>query len=130
MSDPDRPITESELQPLLKALSQFLDGSAPAFQALFDQTRANTVVCTLLLREMTQAGLVDADALKREALTVAESLQPSGSGRGVAKVIASIFGGELAEVPPQVVLRVIQGGLTLNFGDQKSATGDEFAETK
>lgn len=111
MSDPDRSITEGELKPLLEALSRFFEGSGPAFQGLFHQARANSLVCALLLREMTKAGLINPEALKQEALATAEKLEPPGSGSGVAKVITSLFGGEPAEIPPQVVLRVIQGGL-------------------
>lgn len=111
MSDLDRPITEGELKPLFEALGRFLEGSQPAFQALFDQARANSIVCALLLREMTRAGLIDPEALKREALATADKLGPPGSGDQVAKVITSLFGGEPAQIPPQVVLRVIQGGL-------------------
>ncbi|MEG9524477.1 MAG: hypothetical protein MIL41_01690 [Hyphomicrobiales bacterium] len=119
MSDPDRPITEGEMQPLVEALSQFLQGSQPAFQALFDQGRANSIVCALLLREMTKAGLIDPAALKQEALATAGKLEPPGSGDRVAKVITSLFGGEPMQIPPQVVLRVIQGGL------DRASRGDE-----
>ncbi|GJE53479.1 hypothetical protein GOFOIKOB_6558 [Methylobacterium tardum] len=111
MSDPDRPITEGELEPLLKALSRFIEGSGPAFQALFHQARANSLVCALLLREMTKAGLIEPEALKQEALATAEKLEPPGSAAEVARLITGLFGGAPVEIPPQVVLRVIQGGL-------------------
>ncbi|MFC6742051.1 hypothetical protein [Methylobacterium tardum] len=111
MSDPDRPITEGELEPLLKALSRFFEGSGPAFEALFDQARANSIVCAFLLREMTKAGLIEPETLKQEALAATGTLEPPGSGAEVAKLITSLFGGEPAEISPQVVLRVIQGGL-------------------
>ena len=119
MSDPDRPITGAELKPLLAALAQFFEGSGPAFQALFHQARANTLVCALLVRELTKAGLIEPEALKKEALAAAETLEPPGSGAGVVNVITGIFGGKAPEIPPQVVLRVIQGGL-----DRARAPGD------
>ena len=122
MSDPDRPITEGELAPLLEALSRFFEGSGPAFQALFHQARANSLVCAFLVREMSKAGLIEPEAFKKEVLATAEKLEPPGSGVGVAKVITSIFGGEPAEIPPQVVLRVIQGGL--DRASQKREPGE------
>lgn len=124
MSDPDRPITERDLEPLLAALARFFDGSGPAFQALFHQARANTLVCALLAREMTKAGLIDAEALKQEALATAEQLELPGSASEVAKVITSIFGGAPAEIPPQVILRVIQGGLDRAQGSRDKKPDD------
>lgn len=118
MSDPDQPITERDLEPLLQALARFFEGSGPAFQTLFHQARANSLVCALLLREMTKAGLIDVEALKQEALATAEQLELPGSAAEVAKVITSIFGGAPAEIPPQVVLRVIQGGLNQSAPDR------------
>lgn len=112
MSGSDRTLTEEDLQLLLKALGHFFESSGPAVQALFDQARANSLVCALLLREMTLAGLINADAVRKEALDAADRLDPPGSGAGVAKFIASIFGGEQPDIPMKVVLQVIQGGLS------------------
>lgn len=95
---------------MLQALGRFFDESSPAIQALFDQTRANSLVCAFLLREMKMAGLVDAEAIEQEALAIADSYDPPGSGAGVAGFIKSIFGGQPPDIPPQMVLRVIQGG--------------------
>jgi hypothetical protein len=111
MSSDDRPLTERDIEPLLQALGRFFDESSPAIQALFDQTRANSLVCAFLLREMKMAGLVDAEAIEQEALAIADSYDPPGSGAGVAGFIKSIFGGQPPDIPPQMVLRVIQGGL-------------------
>jgi hypothetical protein len=111
MSDPDRPVTAAELEPLLEAFRRYFEGSGPAFQALFNQARANSIVCALLLREMTKAGLIKPEALKQEALAVAGTLESPVSDAEVAKLITSLFGGAPAEIPSQVVLRVIQGGL-------------------
>lgn len=113
-----------------KAFGEFFKGSGPAFQALFHQGRANSLVCALLIREMTKAGLIDPHALEQEALAAAEGLEPPGSGAGVAKVITSIFGGEPAEIPPSVALRVIQGGLDLKPQHGKSGeTRDDDGTT-
>ncbi|MDE4914735.1 hypothetical protein [Methylobacterium sp. 092160098-2] len=116
MSDPDRPISAGELEPLLEAFSRCFEGTGAAFQALFHQIRANSLVCALLLREMTKAGLIEPEALKEEALAAADKLELPGSNGEVAKLITSIFGGAPAEIPPQVVLRVIQGGLNKTAG--------------
>lgn len=111
MSNSDRPLTERDLEPLLQALGQFFDGAGPALRAVSDQAQANTIVCAFLVREMTKAGLMDAEAIRQEALAVANGFDPPGSGAGIAKVITSIFGGEPSEAQTQVALRVIQGGL-------------------
>ncbi|WP_449410640.1 hypothetical protein [Methylobacterium komagatae] len=111
ISDPERLITESELEPLLDALARFPEGSGLTFQALFHQARVNSIVCALLPREMTKAGLINPMVLKQGALATDVKLEPPGSGERVAKVITSLFGGEPMSIPPQVMLRVTQGSL-------------------
>ncbi len=130
MSSADRPLTERDIEPLLQALGRFFDQSSPALQALFDQTRANSLVCAFLLREMTKAGLVDVESLEREALAATDKFDPPGSGAGVAGFIKSILGGEAPEIPPQMVLRVIQGGLDQTASQGSTQPGKEPDEPR
>ena len=103
-----------DLKALLDQLVQATGGFTGGLLVTSHQAIAGMLVNALLVRELGRLGLIDADALRAEAIGRAAALGPERTGQQVADVIQSIFGGEPPAVPhiaSQMPFTVIRGGL-------------------
>ncbi|MGH1587751.1 hypothetical protein ACRBEV_04570 [Methylobacterium phyllosphaerae] len=94
MSDVDDPFTNEQLTELALMQAENAAQIKTALMATAHQAIAGLVMNSLLLHELERLGLVDHDALKKDAVARARSVQPPEVGASVARVIKTIFDGE------------------------------------
>jgi hypothetical protein len=99
MSDTtDDAFTPEQLTELILMQAENSAQTVKDLGAAAHQSLAALVMNALLLHELERVGLVDHDTVLAEAVRRAKSIQPPEVGASVARVIKTVFDGE---IPPE-----------------------------
>ena len=100
MSATDDAFTPEQLTELVLMQAENSAQFAKDLAAVAHQSLAALVMNALLLHELERVGIVDHDAVMAEAIRRARTLQPPELGANVARVITTVFDGEVPADDP------------------------------